>query len=188
VAVAFEENEADWKERRTLACAQIEPCENLIVPAMRPLATMLELFEWYRINVCETEITEARGNRVKFLPENFIHLIKLTNKYGKEPQNARLAIDEIRRGRIDFKAGQFNAQRASELSWASLIVKEPDRICVNWKADGHSGEAYIKNFGTFQHPKYRVLIAVIKGTVRRPVTIFPRDHITGKEMYTQVWP
>jgi hypothetical protein len=149
---------------------------------------MLELFEWYRINVCETEVTETRGHRIKFLPENFVHLIKLKNKYGKEPKNARKTLEEIRRGRIQLKTGQFDAQRASELSWACLIAREPDRICVNWKADGHSGEAYIKNFGTAGCPKYRVLICEIHGTIRRPVTIFPRDHVTGKELYTQVWP
>src|SRR5271156_1553290 len=74
--------------RNKLACAQIEPTENLVIPPVRPLVSMIELFEWYRINVCETEVTEVRGNRVKFLPENFVHLIKLTNKYGKEPKNA----------------------------------------------------------------------------------------------------
>lgn len=149
---------------------------------------MIELYEWYRLNLCETELTEIRGNRVKFLPENFVHLIKLKNKFGKEPRNARLALDDIMRGRITLKAGQFDTQRASELCLARMIAQEPDRICVNWKADGHSGEAYIKNFGTLIKPRYRVLICAIKGTIRRPVTIFPRDHISGKELYTQVWP
>jgi hypothetical protein len=171
-----------------VACEQISPKLNLSVPETLPLDSMLTLFEWYRTNVCETEITEVRGFRIKFLPENFIHLIKLKNKYNKEPKNARLALDEIRRGRVNFKAGQFDPQRAKELSWASLIAREPDRICVNWKADGHSGEAYIKNFGTLEYPRYRVLICEVLGTQRRPVTIFPRDHITGKELYTQVWP
>ena len=149
---------------------------------------MLALLEWYRINVCNTEITDVRGHRMKFLPENFIHLIKLRNKFGKEPRNASLALKDIVRGRIVFKAGHFDATRAKELSWAKLIVQKPDRICANWKADGHSGEAYIKNFGTLEVPRYRVLICEIHGTQRRPVTIFPRDHITGKELYTKVWP
>ena len=171
-----------------MACVQIAASANLVIPELLPLDAMSSLFDWYRTQVCDTEITEVRGYRIKFLPENFVHLIKLTNKYGKEPKNARLTLDEIRRGRIVFKAGHFNAQRAKELAWASLIAREPDRICANWKADGHSGEAYIKNFGTMEAPRYRVLICEIHGTQRRPVTIFPRDHISGKELYTQVWP
>lgn len=171
-----------------MPCEQIDPNSNLVIPELLPLDAILTLFEWYRLNVCATELIEVRGYRVKFLPENFIHLIKLTNKYGREPKNARQAIEEIRRGRIVLKAGQFNPQRAKELSWAALIAREPDRICANWKADGHSGEAYIKNFGTAECPRYRVLICEIHGTQRRPVTIFPRDHISGKELYTQVWP
>lgn len=176
------------KDINSVSCDQISPNVNLLIPETLKLESMLSLFEWYRTNVCETEVTEIRGHRIKFLPENFIHLIKLTNKYGQEPKNARLALDEIRRGRIDFKPSRFDPQRAKELSWATLIAREPDRICVNWKVDGHSGEAYIKNFGTLECPRYRVLICEIHGTQRRPVTIFPRDHIAGKELYTQVWP
>ncbi|MGH6875862.1 MAG: hypothetical protein ACREHV_00635 [Rhizomicrobium sp.] len=171
-----------------MACDQIPPNPNLVIPDVLPLVSMLELFHWYRLNVCGAELTEVRGHRMKFLPENFIHLIKLRTKYGKEPKNARLTIEEICRGQIELRAGRFNAQRARELSWAHLIAREPDRICANWKTDGHSGEAYIKNFGTLREPKYRVLICEIHGTQRRPVTIFPRDHISGKELCTQIWP
>lgn len=166
----------------------INPRDGLFVPGLRPLDSISDLLDWYCLNVCAAEINDCRGFRVKFLPENFIHLIKLKNKFGKEPRNARMALEDIRRGRIRLKAGQFSPQRAEELSWAVLTAREPDVICVNWKADGHSGEAFIKNWGSSQEPRYRVLICEVHGTVRRPVTLFPREAFRGHEMLTKVWP
>src|SRR5215467_11668779 len=103
-----------------------------IRPALLPLTDMRDLLSWYRLNLCSADLRDPRGFRVRFIPENFIHLIKLTNKYGEEPKNARLALEEIERGRIKFVAGRFDAQRAPELSWIRLIVTDPWRIVPNW--------------------------------------------------------
>ena len=172
----------------TMARDQISPNPDLVIPELLPLECIKTLLDWYCANVCGVELTDPRGYRIKVLPENFIHLIKLTNKFHKEPKNARLTLDEIKRGRIQLKNGHFDPHRACELSWATLIARQPDRITVNWKPGGSSGEAYIKNFGTLLSPNYRVLICQIHGTQRRPVTIFPREHISGKELFTKVWP
>jgi hypothetical protein len=130
------------------------------------LTRIQETLEWYEQNLCRVRITDPRGFRVRFLPENFIHLIQLKNKYGEEPRNTRLALDEIRIGRIHFVAGRFDPQRTAELAWAARIATEPDRICGNWQALGHGDEAYIKNFGTEADPKYRVMVCKVVGTIR----------------------
>lgn len=96
----------------------VHPAPNLVVPSLLPLVSMRELLGWYRENVCRLELRDPRSYRVRFLPENFVHLIKLTNKYYAEPRNARLTLDEIERGRINFKHDHFDPQRAAELGWA----------------------------------------------------------------------
>jgi hypothetical protein len=53
-------------------------------PALLPLNDVRELLRWYRLTLCEAEIRDPRGWRVRFLPENFIHLVKLTTKYGTD--------------------------------------------------------------------------------------------------------
>jgi hypothetical protein len=172
-----------------VACVEIEPNPDLIIPDTLPLNSLVEIFDWYRTNLCTTRLEDPRGFRIRFVPETFVHLIKLKNKFGREPKNARMTIDQIRRGRIKLREGNHDAQRACELSWARLIVTEPDRICVNWKENNvTSGEAYIKNFGSTQSPKFRILICQVHGTSRDPVTIFPREEIRGKELNTLVWP
>ena len=159
-----------------------------IRPALLPLNDMREMLRWYRINLCEIELQDPRGYRVRFLPENFIHLIKLVNKYGDEPKNARLALGEIERGRIKFAAGRFDSQRASEISWMRLIATDPWRIVQNWQAMGRGDEAYIRNLGDGQHPVYRVLVCEVIGTIRQVVTVFPRDRIGTAELANVLWP
>ena len=159
-----------------------------IVPAVLPLNDMRELLRWYRLNLCNAMIEDRRGYRVRFIPENFIHLIKLTNKYGDEPKNARMALDEIERGRIRLTPGRFDPQRAAELSWARLIASDPWRIVPNWQAQGRGDEAYVRNFGTEECPIYRVLVCEITGTIRQPVTVFPRERIGIKELQRILWP
>lgn len=149
---------------------------------------MRDLLHWYRLNLCDVELRDPRGYRVRFLPENFIHLIKLTNKFGQEPKNARVALQEIERGRIKLVAGRFDPQRASELSWARLIATDPWRIAPNWAALGRGDEAYIRNFGTAAAPIYRVLVCEVIGTMRQAVTVFPRERIGTTEIATILWP
>jgi len=159
-----------------------------IKPALLRLNDMRELLRWYRLNLCEAEIRDPRGCRVRFLPENFIHLIKLTTKYGKEPKNAGVALEEIERGRIMLVAGRFDAQRAAELSWIQPIAAAPWRIVPNWQALGRGDEAYIRNFGGEDAPVYRVLVCEVIGTLRQAVTVFPRERINAKEVAVILWP
>ena len=153
-----------------------------------PLNSIREVLEWYKINLVNQEIRDPRNYRVQFVENDFIHFIKLVTKYGKEPKNRRLAIKNIERGIILFKAGRFDPQRAEELSWALELATNPDRICKNWQALGAGEEAFIKNFGTAEDQLYRVLICKVKGTVRYAWTIFPRDRIKNRDCLTQIWP
>ena len=161
--------------------AAIPPADDLVVPWPLALTTMRDLLQWYRNNLCATELYDPRGYRVRFVPGNFIHLIKLTNKYGQEPRNAQMTLHDIERERVKFVAKRFSEQRARELSWAQLLATRPDRICGNWQALGTGGEAYVKNLGTAENPLYRVLICEVVGTVRQAITIFPREGIGQKE-------
>lgn len=125
---------------------------------------------------------------MRFLETNFIHLIKLRNKFGEEPKNARLALEEIERGRIKLAAGRFDPQRTSELSWIRHITCDPWKIVPNWQALGRGDEAFIRNFGTEQTPIYRVLVCEVVGTIRQPITVFPRERIGDKEVGRILWP
>ena len=156
--------------------------------ALLPLDDTRELLRWYRLNLCEIEIRDPRGHRVRFLPENFVHLIKLRNKYDQEPKNAGLALQEIERGRIKFVAGRFDPQRASELSWIANLVVAPWRIVENWQTLGRGDEAYIRNFGTDESPVFRVLVCEVIGKLRQAVTVFPRERIGANELTGSLWP
>jgi len=159
-----------------------------INPATLPLNDIQELLRWYRLNLCETTIEDPRGYRVRFLPHNFMHLIKLTTKYGKEPKGAQRALEEIERGRIKLVAGRFDPQRATELSWLRLIASDPWRIVPNWQALGSCDEAYVRNFGTEQQPIYRVLVCEVIGTLRQAVSMFPRERVGARELRRILWP
>lgn len=160
-----------------------------IAPALLNLTTIQDLFEWYRLNLCNARFMDPRNYRVRFNEEDFIHLIQLKTKHGKEHKNKRLAIEDIRRGRIHFVSGRFDPQRARELSWAPFLATQPDSICENWQALGTGREAYIKNFGGNGQPdKYRVLVCKVLGTVRQVATIFPRERIGQKELRGRLWP
>jgi hypothetical protein len=159
-----------------------------ITPALIPLESIRNVLRWYKLNVCDAELRDPRGYRVRFLPENFIHLIKLRTKFDEEPKNARLALEEIERGRIQFVGGRFDPQRAPEISWIPSIATEPLMIVPNWVAMGRGDEAYIKNFGTVQNPIYRVLVCEIVGTLRQAVTVFPRERLGTTERARILWP
>jgi hypothetical protein len=119
-----------------------------------------------------------------FVDTDFVHLIKLTDKFGKEPRNARMTIDQIKSGRITLHPGRLDIRRAMELSWARLIIQQPDMIVPNWQVMGRAnpGDAYIKNFGTPTQSHHRVLICAHAGLKRRAVTIFARDRFTDREI------
>jgi hypothetical protein len=157
-------------------------------PDLLPLNSIRELLEWYEQNLCRMRFHDPRGYRVRFLPETLIHLLQLKTKYGDEPKNKRLALDQIRSGRIQLVAGRFDAQRTQELSWAGEIARNPDVICQNWQVLGTGGEAYVKNFGSDAAPQLRVMICEVVGTLREVVTIFPRERIGSKELLAKIWP
>ena len=162
-------------------------------PARLPLNNLPALLRWYRVNLCECDLRDPRSFRVRFLPTNFVHLIfvhliKITNKFGQEPSNAKRAVAEIERGRLTLVPGRFDPQRAQELPWIRLIATEPSRIVLNWSALGRGDEAYIRNFGSSESPVYRVLVCKIVGTLRQAITVFPRERLGCAEMSATVWP
>ena len=71
-------------------------------PGLLPLTSLMDLYRWYRLNLCQPEILDCRGYRVRFQDTDFVHLIKLTDKYGKEPKNRRMTIEQIESGRVQL--------------------------------------------------------------------------------------
>jgi hypothetical protein len=157
-------------------------------PPLLSLNSILETLEWYERNLCRPRLLDPRGYRVRFLAENFPHLIQLKNKYGEEPRNARLTLENIRDGRIQFVAGRFDPQRTAELSWAPEIATNPNSIHLNWQVLGRGDEAFLRSFGTEAEPKFRVLICQVIGTIRQVVTIFPRERISQRDLLAKIWP
>ena len=159
-------------------------------PDLLPITTLVDIFDWYRINLCGKTLVDPRGRQVSFLDTDFVHLIKLLDKYGKEPRNRRMTIDQIKSGRISLVPGRIDIRRTIELSWARLIVESPTMIVPNWQVMGKAnpGDAYIKNFGTEERPIYRVMICGHAGLKRFPVTIFPRERFADREISSILWP
>jgi hypothetical protein len=159
-------------------------------PAPLAITTLLDLFTWYRLNLCGREIVDPRGIRVTFLDTDFVHLIKLTDKYGKEPKNRRMTVEQIQSGRIVLNPGRIEIRRAQELSWARSIIEVSTMIVPNWQAMGRAipGDAYIRNFGTEAQPIYRVLICGHAGKKRWAVTVFPRERFAEREVAIKLWP
>jgi len=151
----------------------------------------LDLLNWYKRNLCGAAIVDPRGCRVTFLDTDFVHLIKLTNKYGREPKNRRMTIEQIQSGRIALLPDRISLQRARELSWAKSIIENPTQIVPNWQVMGRAnpGDAYIKDFGLPGNPIYRVLVCGHSGLKRWAVTIFPKERITERDLAGGVlWP
>jgi hypothetical protein len=157
--------------------------------ALKPLVldSIQEVLKWYERNVCNVELRDPRGYRVRFKVEHFIHHIKLTNKYGREPRNRKLAIEEIKAGKIQFVEGRYNQQRASEIPWAVELATAPDHICENWQALGTGDENYVRNFGTPDFPQWRVLVCKVIGETRHFSTLFPCD-VRDKHLARKIWP
>ncbi len=158
-------------------------------PALLPITSLAEMYNWYRLNLYEQEIIDPRGQRVSFLDTDFVHLIKLLDKYGKEPKNRKMTIEQIMSGRITLVPKRIDLRRSQELTWARSIVESPTMIVPNWHIMGSAnpGDAYIKNFG-IDRPIYRVLICGHAGMKRRAVTIFPRERFAPREIHPILWP
>jgi hypothetical protein len=159
-------------------------------PALLAITTLLDLFTWYTQNLCDRFFVDPRGYRVTFQDTDFVHLIKLKDKFGKEPKNARMTIEQIQSGRITLVPGRLDIRRAQELSWARSIIESPTKIVPNWQVMGRAnpGDAYIKTFGTETLTHHRVMICGHAGLKRRVVTIFARDRFTKREINTVLWP
>ena len=157
-------------------------------PPQIALTTIQDLLEWFRVNLSTGNFTDPRNYRVRFNLYDFVHFIKLVNEYGEEPRNRKVAVENIRRGRIRMARWTYDDQRASELGWVSEVATNPDFICSNWNALGEGDECYVKNFGGNGLPnKYRVLVCVVRGTTRYGITVFPCE-IGAKERAHQIWP
>jgi hypothetical protein len=152
-----------------------------------PLDSIQEVLQWYENNLCGVDLRDPRGYRVRFKPEHFIHQIKLTNKYAEEPKNRRLAIEEIKSGKIQFVDGRYSAQRASEIPWAVELATDPECICRNWQALGSGDENYVRNFGTEDLPQWRVLVCKVIGQTRHFSTLFPCE-VKEKHLAVKIWP
>jgi hypothetical protein len=159
-------------------------------PDYLPLTSLQDLLRWYRLNLVSTEIRDPRGYRVLFPEPEFVHLIKLVTKDGKEPRNRQLTIEQVDSGRLQLVAGRISLRRSRELSWARLIVGDPWTILPNWQVMGKAnpGEIYVRNFGTESKPVMRALVCGISGQTRRVVTHFPRAHFSKQLLSTALWP
>jgi hypothetical protein len=157
------------------------------MPPLLPLDSIQDALRWYEQNLCNVDLRDPRGFRVRFKCEHFIHHIKLINKYGDEPKNRMLVLEEIRAGKLQFIEGRFNKQRASEIPWALDLAIRPDFICPNWQMLGTGDENFVRNFGTDSAPQWRVLVCKVIGQTRHFSTLFPCEG-AGKYSAAKVWP
>ena len=165
-------------------------------PGLPPLDSMRNLFRWYERHLCLSEIVDCRGFPVTFRPEDFVHLVKLTDRYGQEPKNRAETIRKIKAGEFKMFAAtkhspsNFSPQRAKELACAASLIRDPLMIVPNWQPLGKAnpGEAYIRDFGRDGRKRYRVLICGIAGKRRTPVTLFPRQRFADNELLLTHWP
>lgn len=183
-----------------------DPMSNLQVPTTHddelplagvlpspPLDSMPALFCWYSKYLCNAELRDPRGFRVCFEPNAFVHLAKITDKYGREPKNKQLAIGQMQRGRfplIHGKTPNYDPERVRNLAFAAALTQKPDFIVKNWQAQGsaYPGEVYVRDFGTSGRRKYRILICKINGLKRVPVTAFAKQSIMHMESFVRLWP
>jgi hypothetical protein len=187
------EQQTDSEEKPRVSLSPVPKPYILAIgtPALLPVVSGLQLLEWYCTNLCRKELIDPRGQRVGFLDTDFIHLIKVTDRYGDEPRNRRMAVEQLRSGRLNLLPGRFDVRRAQELSWAASIIESPTMIVPNWQIMGSAnpGDAYIKNFGIEGgRAIYRVLICGHAGRKRRAVTIFPRERFAEREIHPILWP
>lgn len=158
-----------------------------------PLGSMQALFEWYERHLCHAELRDPRGYRVCFTENEFVHLVKLTDKYGNEPKNKRLAIQQVRKGRFPMRKGEHpnhDVERVQNLVLAAALVQKPDFIIPSWQATGkaYPGEVYVRDFGTSGRKKYCTLVCLLEGTRRIPVTMFHKQSITHLNEIKRLWP
>lgn len=165
-------------------------------PPFPPLDSILNLFNWYCRHFCRGEIRDCRNYLVSFREEDFIHLVKIVDRFQKEPKNRSEAVRQIKAGEFKMFHGtrhslpNFSLQRAKELGCALSVLRQPDMVVPNWQPMGKAnpGEAYIRDFGRNGRRRFRVLICGIAGRKRLPVTMFPRQRFAEDEIGIKLWP
>jgi hypothetical protein len=136
------------------------------------------------------------GVLVEFREEDFVHLVKIVDRYQREPKDRVDTVRRIEAGEFKmFRAtkhfpANFSLQRAKELACALSTVREPEMIVPNWQPLGRAnpGEAYIRNFGKDGRRRFRVLVCGIAGRRRLPVTMFPRQRFADNKVIIKLWP
>jgi hypothetical protein len=155
------------------------------------LHELAEMLAWYEKTLCEAELRDPRGHRVKFAPERFPHLIKLLKKGSKnEVENPQRVVNEIRSGlkkNADF--GGYHAERFQGLSWMSAIIQRPTRILeVSTLLKKPGDTLYLKEFDRKGYA-YKLLICRRAGKeLLVPVTCHPREHDRFGKDHKTVWP
>lgn len=137
-------------------------------PPFPPLDSMLNLFKWYERHFCRAEIIDCRNFPVSFCEEDFVHLVKIVDRYGKEPRNRADTIRRIKTGEFKMFNGtrhspaNFSVRRAKDLVCALSVIQDPQMIVPNWQPLGKAnpGEAYIRNFGKMEEGDSESLSAV----------------------------
>jgi hypothetical protein len=165
-------------------------------PPFPPLNSMVNLFKWYERHFCRGEIVDCRNFRVAFCEEDFVHLVKIVDRYGREPKNRADTIRRIKAGEFKMFNGtkhspaNFSVRRAKDLACIRSVIQDPWMIVPNWQPLGKAnpGEAYIRDFGKAGRRRFRVLICGIAGRRRSPVTMFPRQRFAAEEILIKLWP
>lgn len=85
-------------------------------PPFPPLDSMLNLFKWYERHFCRAEIIDCRNFPVEFCEGDFVHLVKIVDRYGKEPKNRADTIRRIKAGELKCSMAQGIHQRISRFS------------------------------------------------------------------------
>jgi hypothetical protein len=155
------------------------------------LHDLREMLAWYEQNLCNADLRDPRGHRVKFSPERFPHLIKLlrraSNKEVNEPQKVVNAIRTGTKCNADF--GGYHTERFQGLSWMPCVISRPTKILEVVTLFEKPGDTlYVKQFNKAGY-KFKVLVCRRVGpSLLVPVTCHPRDHDRYGEGFRQVWP
>lgn len=162
------------------------------------LHELREMLAWFENNLCENAIRDPRDHFVKFSPERFPHLIKLSKKNSdklvRQPQKLVQAIRSGKKTNADF--GGYDEERSQTLTWITPTILRPTKIleliAQPLVGDPKAGDTlYVKEFERGgEKYKFKVLVCKRVGTrLLIPVTFHPRDHDRySPAIYKQVWP
>jgi hypothetical protein len=147
----------------------------------------------YEENLCNADLIDPRGMRVKFAPERFPHLIKLMDAAsGQEVRKPQKEVEAIRnglKGNADF--GGYDIERAKTLPWILPLISEPSSILevaepTLWEKPGDT--LIVKEF---EKPGYRKKVLVCRRVASGllvPITSHPLNKDRFGKSYKVVWP